>query len=192
MITNKIIAPYILRMYTWAVLDQETDMQLIDGLVPIIPIEDEQKLATSGQMYAVYGYAENTAARIDQIHEGIFSLRITAPTSSQLGQFINVVTRAFESPDVAVEGLNNFSSRYPNKALEGIRFTFAKTSYVEGGSAPDTEGGSMDGVVNVSYRYINRLAVPVPASAKGGLWTDYQKNTDGSLVLDDNGNPIPL
>src|SRR6478672_2598133 len=125
MINDKVIAPHIIRLYVWALLQQQINLQKVGELVPIIPIEQEPKIATSGKIYAVYGYAENTSNSMDQIHEGIFSLRVCAPTSSELGQFISVVTRAFESTDIATEGLNRYSTQFPNNALEGIRFTMA-------------------------------------------------------------------
>lgn len=172
MITNKIIAPHIIRLYCWEILQQETGMSKINSLVPILPVEDEPKVSESGMTYAIYGYAENeSAGDNNQIRYGTFSLRVIGKTYAELTQLINVISLAFESTDIATEALNRFSSRYPGAALEGIRFTFAKTSYIEGGEAAETEGGPVDGIVNVSYRYINRIQTPVLESIKGGLWT---------------------
>lgn len=180
MITNKILPAHILRLYVWAVLDQETSMETIPvtmsngataQLIPVLPIEDEPKVANSGKAYAIYGYAENDSRNLEQVREGVFSLRIIAPTFSQLGDISNAVARAFESSDVATEAVNNFSTDYTNSALVGIRFTHTKVTYVEGGEAGETEGGPMDGVVNIAYRYVNSLPIPVPNTARGGLWS---------------------
>lgn len=175
MITNKILPAHILRLYVWEILDKDTSMDKVQTtrglLVPIVPVEDEALLSNTDKPYAIYGYSESESRVIDQIREGVFSLRVNAPTYAELGQIINTVSRAFESCDVATEAVNNFSSDFPNEALIGLRFTYLKTSYVEGGEASEDEGGPMDGVVNVSYRYVNHLPIPIPDSAKGGLWS---------------------
>lgn len=170
MITNKILPSHILRLYVWEVLKQEGAMQEVNGLIPILPVEDEPKVADSQMAYAIYGYSENDAP-FEQIREGVFSLRVIAPKFAQLGHIINTVARAFESSDISTEAVNRYSSKFPNGALEGIRFTRTKTTYIEGGEAGESEGGPMDGVVNITYRYINRLEIPVVNSAKGGLWS---------------------
>lgn len=171
MITNKILPAHILRLYVWELLKVETSMDTIDTLIPVLPIEDEPKVANSGKAYAIYGYAENESRTLDQIREGIFSLRVIAPTFAQLGQILNTVSLAFESPDIATEVVNKYSSQYQNDLLEGIRFTHVKTTYIEGGEAGESEGGPMDGVVNLAYRYVNHLPTPIPQVARGGLWS---------------------
>ncbi len=171
MISNKVLPAHILRLYVWELMKQEIGMQMVNGFVPILPVEDEPKVADTNKTYAIYGYAENDNRSSEQIREGIFTLRIIAPTFSELGQFTNVMSNAFESTDIATEAVNNFSSRYPNEALIGITFKYVKVTYVEGGEASTDEGGPMDGVVNVAYRYINHLETPIVNSARGGLWS---------------------
>jgi hypothetical protein len=181
MITKKIIPAHILRLYIWELLIQEINMQKVAGkdpltgatfsLVPIIPVEDEPKIADSDKPYAIYGYAENESRNLEQIKEGVFSLRVIAPTFSELTHIINTVALAFESSDISTEAVNRYSSKYTGEALLGLRFTYTKATYVEGGEAAETEGGPMDGVVNITYRYINNLPNPFLNSAKGGLWT---------------------
>lgn len=168
MIDNKIVPAHILRLYIWEILKLNTSMTTVNGLVPIVPIEDEPKLSDSGKAYIIYGYADSEANRNDHIRRGVFSARISAPTFAQIGQISNVIASAFESRDVATESVNLWSSQYPGGALIGIRFTELITTYVEGGEAPETEGGPVDAVVNISYRFITDLEVnrPVP----NGLW----------------------
>ncbi len=170
MITNKILPAHILRLYVWELLRQEINMSKVNDLIPILPIEDEPKVESANLPYAIYGYAENDS-KVDQIHEGVFSLRVNAPTFAQLGQITNTVALAFESSDIATEAVNRFSSQYSGGALLGIRFTFTKVTYIEGGEAAESEGGPVDGIVNVYYRYVNALPNPVVNAARGGLWS---------------------
>jgi hypothetical protein len=176
MINNKIVPAHILRAYIWEVLKQTpqdggVSMTEINTLNPILPIEDEPKVAGENKPYAIYGYAENNAYPLDQIREGVFSLRVMSPDFGTLTQIINTVGVAFESADIATEAVNRFSAQHMNGVFVGMRFTFLKTSYIEGGEAAQTEGGPVDGVVNITYKYINHLPIPIPVSAQGGLWT---------------------
>lgn len=161
MISNKILPAHIIRLYLWDLLQQETGLKKVNGLVPILPIEDEPKVADANETYAIYSYSENDTSDSEQIKEGIFALKVSAPTFSELGRLLNVVSLAFESSDIGTEVLNYYSTQYENQALHGIRFVHAKTAYVDGGDPADTEGGEIYGVVNIGYRYINSLPTPV-------------------------------
>lgn len=171
MISDKIVPAHILRLYVWEILKANTSMTTVNGLVPIVPIEDEPKLADSGKPYIVYGYAETEARVMDEIRQGIVSFRITTPDFGLLGEITNVIATAFESRDFATEAVNRWSNQYPEGALRGIRFMEVKTTYVEQGEPARTEGGPVDTVVNVSFRYITDLEVTHPTAALGGLWT---------------------
>jgi hypothetical protein len=170
MISDKIIPAHILRLFIWEVLKLNTSMNApVNGLIPILPIEDEPKVADSGKAYIIYGYSENESGNLDQIRRGVFSARIMAPTFGELVEISNVLGTTFESRDIATEAVNQWSSAYANGALTGIRFTKLITSYIEGGEASDTEGGPVDGVVNISYEYVTNLKTQLPAYT--GLWS---------------------
>lgn len=171
MIDNKIIPSHIIRLYIWDIVQNRTTMETINGYVPIISIEDEPIIADARKPYIIYGYSEQESTRIEQIRRGAFVARIIAPDFGQLTQIINTIAAAFESTDIATEGLNTFASIYPDNRLVGIRFTKAKLGYLEGGEPPESEGGPVEGIVNISYEYISSLEIPVPASVKNsGLW----------------------
>lgn len=175
MITDKILPAHIIRLYIWALLQQEGVLETISvggvELVPIIPIEDEPKVADSGKPYAIYGYAENESRQLEQIREGVLSLRVIAPKFSQVGHITNTVSRAFESSDVATEAVNIFSSDFSSQSLEGIRFTHLKTIHVEGGEPADSEAGPVDAMVTIAFRYINFLPTPVLNTNRNKLWS---------------------
>lgn len=182
MITNKIIPAYIIRLFLWEVLSLNEALSKIDTpngqLIPILPVEDEPRVADSKKAYIIYGYAESEAQRIEQERRGIFSARIWAPTFAQLVEITNLIASTFESSDFATEAVNRYSSNYAGGALVGIRFTHLKTTYIEGGEAAETEGGPVDGVVNISYNYVrsdkNASGLPlirIPDTAKGGMWS---------------------
>lgn len=170
MISDRIVPAHILRLYTWDVLSHADALTLVNGKVPIIPLEDEPELSDAGKPYAVYGYSENDGGRLEQIRQGVFALRVISQSTGDLDRIISIVSRAFESTDIATEALNRFTDAH-SADLEGIRFTFARTSFVESADPAETEGGPVEATITISYRYINRLPVPVAESAQGGLWT---------------------
>lgn len=159
MISTKILPAHILRLYIWELLKNNTNMTTVDGLVPVIPIEDEPKLQDSGKSYLIYGYAEQTPTRLPEMRRGTFSLRIIARDFGDLGWITNVIIRAFENSQFAAENINLWSSQFTDGELVGIRFTSAEVSYVEGGSAPDTESGPSEGLVNIAFQYITQQDV---------------------------------
>lgn len=169
MISSKYLPSHILRLFTWEVLKTNTSMTVVNNVVPMLPIDDEPKVADSGKSYIIYGYSETDGSGPEQIRSGVISFRVIAGTSNELGQIINVIASTFESRDVATEAVNRWSSSFSGGALKGIRFTEVFTTYVEGGEAADTEGGRVDGVVNVTYRYVTDYKPTLPIS--GGLWS---------------------
>lgn len=170
MVDIKIIPPHILRLYAWEVLELNDALSMIDDYIPVIPIEDEPKLADSGKSYIIYGWAEHPDPNYE-IRRGTFSMRVIGRTFGELGHIINILTRAFEAGDQSAEHVNLWSSSFNDNQLVGIRFTNLDIGYVEGGSAPEQEGGPSEGLVNVSYRYITHQTIQLPEDSLGGLWT---------------------
>jgi hypothetical protein len=170
MITDQIIPAYIIRLYLWQILLEAEALTLINGKIPVIPLEDEPELSDAGKSYIIYGYAENEATIVDEIRRGTFAARVIARNTNELDRIISIISRAFESPNIATEGLNRFSTAYANDALIGIRFTYAKTGHTEGFNASPAESGPVEGMLTITYRYINHLPTPVPEGISGGLW----------------------
>lgn len=168
-----ILPAHILAHYVWELLQNNLDMQTIDGLPPIAPIQDEMRLEGKGLPYLIYGYAENWSGGLREIRNGVFSLRITGSRSfAELGDITTVISRAFEEGDLSAANVNLFSSSFTvdgDKPFVGIRFTSLDTSYIEGGIPADDEGGPIEAVVSIDYRYITLQEVKVFNSA--GNWS---------------------
>lgn len=170
MIADKTNGAAILRLYVWELL--KDDLEIINGLIPIIPLSDEPRMAGAGKPYAIYGYADSESRTgLEQIRTGVLSIRFIVPNqdTNMLFSLSNEIAHAFESSDVATEAVNRWSSL--NNQLNGIRFTQIGTTYVDGGEGPETEGGDVEATVNIGYRYIKNVPIPIPESAQGGLWT---------------------
>lgn len=177
MISQKILPAHILTEYVWQLLKQEGALTTVNGLVPIVPFEDEPKLADADKPYAIYGYAENISNNVEEIREGVYSLRISAPKVSQLVHITNVLGAAFESSNVATEAVNRWSGTAFNGAFIGIRFTRIRVTYIDGGDPADSEGGPIDGSVTIDYRYVHHLDTPMLLESRGGLWTGPKPET---------------
>lgn len=152
--------------YVWQLLDQNTDIGKIGGVIPISAGKDDPAFSDSRLPYLIYGYSEATKTRIDQIHRGAISFRIMAPTFGRMGEIVNVITLAFEDCDAGAIALNTWTSANPD--LVGIRFTKVEPTYVEGGQEIEREGAPFEGMINLSYEYITRQTVKTFKS--NGTW----------------------
>ena len=161
-ISNRIQAANILRLYVWelllahGLLDKitvQTEAGAVN-LLPVIPIEDEPKVANSGKTYIIYGYGENLAGDLNVVKNGAFSLRIVSDSTTEIGEITTTISRALDDEDVSAQNVNSWSNEYMNGVFVGIRFTTLNVSYVSSPEPPDTEGGRGYGIMNVSYRYI--------------------------------------
>jgi len=170
-ISNRIIPAHILRLYIWDLFKNNTGLQEVNGLVPIVPIEDEPKLEQSGQTYFVYGFAESQSGPFQEIKRGIFSLRYSTQNFSTVGEITTTISRAFENSDHASKQVNLWSSNYGGDSVTdplrgsadnpfiGIRFTSLEVTYTEGGEPPDSEGAPIEGIINIGYNYISLQTV---------------------------------
>ena len=171
MVTDRVHASHILRLYVWELVDANTHMDLITAtvngkaaqLIPVVPLSDEPLLSSASprQTYIIYGFVENdTAFGVQRL--GTLSLRIIAPDSVKLSEVVNVLSDTFEYEDLATVSINRWSSVEPQ--FIGVRFTGIRTSYVEVGDPEIKEGGPVEGVVNLNYRYVRDYAsITLPA-----------------------------
>lgn len=157
MVTNKVTPANTLALYTWEVLKRNTSMQLINGLIPVVPIDDEPRFHDADAAYIIYGYSEQFSNGPREIRSGIMSFRICARTTAELGEITTTISRTFEGGDIPAAHVNGWSSTV--EPLIGIRFTSLETSYVEGGEGENSEGGPVYGMVNVRYDYVSHQKV---------------------------------
>lgn len=167
---SKILPAHIIRLYAWDVLYNNTSMTLINGAVPIIPLEDEPQISDAQETYIIYGYSESNDPRLYEKRRGVVAFRIKARTFGELGQITNSLSRAFENCDISAAQINAWKAAYTGNIFKDIRFTSLETIYVEGGVADD-EGGPLHGIVNVSYEaIINDPIFTLPTAAQDTLW----------------------
>ena len=169
---DKVIPAHILRMYAWETLQVNGQLQLINGKVPIIPLEDEPDLADSHMSYIIYGYSENNDARIPEMRRGSLVFRIKARSFGELAVITNVLTRAFEGLDIAAHRINTWKTKdeYAN-VFKDINFKTTEAIYVEGGYPEDSEGGPLIGVVHIVYTVvIHDGDFMLPNNAQSALW----------------------
>lgn len=174
---NKYLPAHILSLYVWELLQQETGMQKVNGYVPIVPIQETPQLE-SDKPYIIYAYSESPGNRSFQQKAGTFALRFVVPKPADgasqitpLNRMVNTVAQAFQDFDIATEAVNFWSSNFGTGEFVGIRFTHLETSYVEQAEPAETEGGPIDGIVNIAYKCIINTPTPVVNSVPTGLWT---------------------
>lgn len=156
---NKILPSHILRLYTWDLLKNNTDIELVNGLVPIVPLEDEPRLSQSGKPYLIYGFSESNNVKDYPIKSGHLSFRVVTYTLSDMAEYLNVLSRAFEHGDQSAYHVNLFSSAVNNGLFVGLKFTYIFVTYLESPTPAETEGGQLEGVINLEFNYLSHSTV---------------------------------
>lgn len=171
MIKNEYVPAHILRLYTWELLRQNLGWSPIPygsgSLIPVIPSEDEPKIAESGRPYIIYGWTENLSGGLVEHRRGVFSMRIIAKTSDEVTKIINTIALAFQEGDISASSINWYSTNF-TADLEGIRFTSTDITYIESAGPPDAENSPQEGIISVAYRYITSQKVKTYQS--NGQW----------------------
>jgi|SRR6478752_10111545 len=158
MMDNNIGPVNLLTLYIWEALKANLNWTTVNGLIPILPIQDVPKISDSGKNHIVFGFSENYENGVPQIRYGNLALRIIAK-KEDMGAITTTISRLFETGDEAAANVNWWTTNYPSGALVGIRFTNTQCTYIDSTEASETEGGPVDGVVNISYRYVTSQTV---------------------------------
>jgi hypothetical protein len=167
-----ILAPHILRLYTWNLLMNNTALTTIAGrdgtqLIPIAPVNDEPDLRDSGSSYIIYGFAEQEPD-MSVLHRGTMSYRIVARTFADLSEIMAVISSGFEIEDMTASNINLWSSQYGGGIFIGTRFTSCCVTYSEAADAQEQEGGPIEGLINIRYNYV--VDKPVKTFQPNGTW----------------------
>lgn len=178
MLTIKTNPAELLRTYTWEMLRENGVLKLINGLVPVAPIEDVPELRNSEHPYIIYGYSESDQAGYEII-EGSYAMRIIARNTNELKHISNIVAEAFRGGDETARSVNAWTDSYTKKYndsledgldLEGIRFTWIHTVLVESPDPSETEGGEVEGSIMVNYRYVSGDSRKPKTFQTDGTW----------------------
>lgn len=134
-------------------------------LARIAPISDEPDLRSADVTYILYGFAESETGPLNVHHTGQFSMRIIAKNFSEMTTLIRILQSAFELEDEAAQNINWWSTTRPG--YDGMMFTSVCVSFIEAADAETTEGGRLEGVVSLRYRYL--METPVKVFSKNEL-----------------------
>lgn len=150
--------------YVWELWKANAGVGTIPGkngqpLARIAPVSDEPDLSDSGQTYILYGFAEVESGALPVHHTGNFSMRLIAQDFAELSGLVRIIAGAFEIEDEAAQNVNSWTSE--REAFHGLRFTSVCVTYIEAADAATTEGGNIEGAINLRYRYVIDAPVKV-------------------------------
>jgi hypothetical protein len=150
---SKILPAYVLLDYIWAVLKANTDMTEddYDGLIPIVPLSEQPEIVEYDAPHIVYGFSESATPDLYAKQRGNMAFVVYSTNAREVSHITNIIAKTFNRADDAARDVNNFSSTIP--AYVGLRFGYINTSYVEGGSPEESEGGRQSSAVNIHYEY---------------------------------------
>lgn len=150
----RVEAVYLLRAYTWALLQANTRMKAADygGRVPIVPVEEEPELTKYDKPYIIYGFSNvPTEPGRHFKRRGSMTFVVYSTGFEEITEIINILQTAFEREDDAARDVNNFTARTP--LFHGIRFGTISLGFMEGAVPEETEGGRQSALLNIRYEY---------------------------------------
>lgn len=150
---NSIVAPFLLRAYAWEVLKANTTLRETnyEGRVPIVPLAEEPDIKKYAKPYVVYAYSEQAPVALSARQIGNMAFVVNALSVSELARIVNVLARTFERADDSARDVNEFTSTIPT--FLGLRFGTIEIALVDVDEPEESEGGVMQGIVNVRYEY---------------------------------------
>lgn len=171
----RIMPAHMLAGYVWELWQaNQTGVDYVSGadgrkLARIAPLSDEPDLRDSNVTYILYGFAENEMGALPIHHTGQFAMRVIAKSFNEFTALARIISSAFEIEDEAAQNINWWSSTKPG--YDGIMFTTVCVSFVEAADAETTEGGRIEGIITLRYRYLMESPVKI-----------FKKNPDGTTV----------
>ena len=152
---SKISPVYLLRSYAWAVLKANDSVlwneSLYDGMVPIVPLNEEPDIVGFGRPYIVYGYALDSTGSLHARKSGSLTFALYDTNFRRLTDTLNTLQTAFERQDESADDINHYTSLIPG--FIGINFGYTSVSFIEGGSPEETEGGVQSALINIAFEY---------------------------------------
>lgn len=186
MLIDKVLPAHVLAGYVWDLWKNNANVSPISGrnglpLARIAPVTDEPDLRDSGQTYILYGFAENEANKLEPLHTGTFAMRIISKDFSELSYLMRMFGAAFELENESANSVNLWS--YQRDAMRGMRFTNLCVTFTQAADASTTEGGYIEGQVNIKYQYIvtfNGFKVFTPSGWKAPAFSGDDVSIFGS------------
>ena len=153
---------HLMRLWIWNIL-QKRGMEKINGLIPVVPVEDHRELAESGMPYIVYGY--NIMPK-ETYHEGAMAFNIRSESQPLANKYSRVIGEAFNWVGAA-ENINYFfKDNYGDPGP--VRITSTSTESYDSGTPEETEGAETWSLVIVNFTAVIDDEFEWPSNK--GLW----------------------
>ena len=105
---------YGINDYVWRLLEVKCDWEKIDGIVPIIPAQEQPEIMNSSKPYALYGSSTDyNDGELEPMDVDIIVYLIFAKTSEQADDATEVIKNAFKAFDSA-SNITDWILKSPN------------------------------------------------------------------------------
>lgn len=162
------LAPvFVLIDYAYAVLnanDSETwDKTKYDGLIPIVPLNEEPELSEFPGPRIVYEYAMQSRLGSPYRGRGTVTFAVRDHNYRRMTKALNILDESFNREDESARDLNWFTDQLRTRPVNPIPFNVSfgsmRVAFVESGAPETEEGGMMVGVISVSFEYFTEYAI---------------------------------
>lgn len=162
------LAPvFVLIDYAYAVLnanDSEVwDKTKYDGLIPIVPLNEEPELSEFPGPRIVYEYSMQNRLTSPYRGRGAVTFAVRDHNYRRMTKALNILDESFNREDESARDVNWFTDQLRNRPVNPIPFNISfssmRVSFVESGTPETEEGGMMVGVINVSFEYFTEYVI---------------------------------
>jgi hypothetical protein len=160
--TSITVAPvYVLIDYAFAVLnanDPNTwNRANYDGLLPIVPLNEEPELTEFDGPRVIYEYSLNDTGTTPFRGRGSVTFAVRDNNYRRLTRAMNIMGESFGRLDETAADINDWADRLKDRPVDpvdfDISFGYVRQAFAESGTPAEEEEGPMVGIVSIAFDY---------------------------------------
>jgi len=157
--TNPSVAPvFVLIDYAYEVLanaDPSWNKSNFDGLIPIVPLNEEPELTEFDGPRAIYEYTMSQRGTAYYRGQGSVIFAVRDHNFHRMARALNILDNALGREDESARDVNDFVEFLKeNRSIDfDVSFGHIRLNFVESGTGEIEEAGPLTGVISVSFDY---------------------------------------
>lgn len=149
-------AAHVVRGFLLSKLNSELGWTKVNGLDPIIPLQQEPEMTNSDKPFIVYSYSTVTYGTMWEMCVDNIAFSVYSNNENDIISAMNLIIDLFKRADWSADDVNSFVSASPVAKFKPFDFKtiMVTASSSDGGSQ---EGGRKSGFVSIRAEYTHLL-----------------------------------
>jgi hypothetical protein len=146
-------AVYAVNRYSWALLNRNLNWQKVNGLVPIIPANQEPEFTQYNAPFMVYGTASEWAGPMWWLQQEQCAYTVYSTSVGEINSAVRVLNETFMRMDEAATDINQFVGKVNTGQYDDLHFKTFEVVTAQSAQAAEEEGGRQNGLIVIRYKY---------------------------------------